>query len=108
MPLPPLDDDARRRALDKAAEARKARAALKTDLREGRIDLAEVLRRADADETVGRTKVVALLEALPNVGKVRARRLMEQLQISPSRRLRGLGAHQREKLLHAFGHDERA
>lgn len=105
MPLPELDDDDRRRALDKAAAARRVRAELKADLRAGRVSLAEVLQRADHDDVVGRTRVTALLESLPNVGKVRAQRLMERLEISPSRRLRGLGANQRDKLLQTLGDD---
>jgi hypothetical protein len=106
MPLPELDDDARRQALEKAAEARRVRAELKQELKTGKIDLAEVLRRADGDETIGKTRVAAVLESMPKVGKVRARKLMERLDISPSRRLRGLGAHQREKLLQAFATPE--
>ena len=35
-------------------------------------------------------------------GKVRARRLMEEIGISESRRVRGLGAQQREALLKTF------
>ena len=102
MPLPELDAASRRQALEKAAEARKVRAELKQQLKSGEIGFAEVLRRADTDEVVGKTRVSAVLEALPKVGKVRARRLMERLDISPSRRLRGLGANQREKLLREF------
>jgi hypothetical protein len=106
MPLPELSDDARRQALEKAAEARKIRAELKQQLKAGEIDFAEVLRRADHDEIVGKTKVSAVLEALPKVGKVRARKIMERLDISPSRRVRGLGANQRDKLLRAFDSNE--
>ncbi|MGH8930690.1 MAG: integration host factor, actinobacterial type [Egibacteraceae bacterium] len=102
MPLPELSDDARRQALEKAAEARKIRAELKQQLKAGEIDFSEVLRRADNDEIVGKTKVSAVLEALPKVGKVRARKIMEKLDISPSRRVRGLGANQRERLLQTF------
>ena len=102
MPLPELDDEARRQALEKAAAARRVRAELKQQLKTGEIGFAQVLERADADEVVGRTRVSAVLEALPKVGKVRARRLMERLDISPSRRLRGLGSHQRQKLLAEF------
>lgn len=102
MPLPELDDASRRQALEKAAEARKVRAELKHQLKSGEISFAEVLRRAGKDDVVGRTKVSAILEALPGVGKVRARKLMERLDISPSRRVRGLGANQREKLLAEF------
>lgn len=105
MPLPELDDESRRQALTKAAEARKVRAELKQQLKAGEIDFGEVLRRAGDDEIVGKTKVSAVLEALPRVGKVRARRLMERLDISPSRRVRGLGANQREKLLNEFQGD---
>jgi hypothetical protein len=36
------------------------------------------------------------------VGKVRARKIMERLDISASRRVRGLGAKQRESLLGEF------
>lgn len=102
MPLPELDDEARRQALEKAAAARKVRAELKQQLKAGEIGLEEVLRRADSDEVVGKTKVSDVLESLPKVGKVRARKLMERLDISPSRRLRGLGAKQRDKLLRTF------
>ncbi|CAN5176202.1 integration host factor, actinobacterial type [soil metagenome] len=102
MPLPELDEDARRQALEKAGHARRVRADLKQQLKAGEIDFKEVLRRADNDEVVGKTKVSAVLESLPKVGKVRARKLMERLEISQSRRLRGLGANQREKLLDEF------
>jgi hypothetical protein len=102
MPLPELDEDARRQALEKAGHARRVRADLKQQLKAGEIDFKEVLRRADNDEIVGKTKVSAVLESLPKVGKVRARKLMERLDISQSRRLRGLGANQRAKLLDEF------
>lgn len=105
MPLPELDAESRRQALERAAEARKIRAELKQQLKNGEIDFAEVLRRAEDDEIVAKTKVSAVLEALPKVGKVRARKLMERLDISPSRRVRGLGANQREKLLREFESD---
>jgi hypothetical protein len=105
MPLPELDAESRRQALERAAEARKIRAELKQQLKAGEIDFAEVLRRAETDEIVGKTKVSAVLEALPKVGKVRARKLMERLDISPSRRVRGLGANQRDKLLREFEAD---
>jgi hypothetical protein len=36
------------------------------------------------------------------VGKVRARRIMEEVEISENRRLRGLGAKQRDALLKRF------
>jgi ribosomal protein S13 len=48
-------------------------------------------------------KVSAMLEALPGVGKVRAQKVMEELNISGSRRLRGLGDKQKLALRERFG-----
>ena len=61
----------------------------------------ELLVQAESDEIVGKMKVLAVLEALPGTGKVKARRLMETVGISETRRLQGLGAKQREALLEA-------
>ena len=102
MPLPPLTDDARRAALDKAISARKLRAEMKQRLKSGEIGLHEVLDRASNDEVIAKTRVSEVLEAMPKVGRVRARRLMERLDISSSRTLRGLGVNQRERLLAEF------
>jgi hypothetical protein len=103
MPLPPeLSPDARQAALAKAADARRQRAALKEKLKMGSVSLPELLAQADGDDVIGKMKVVAVLESLPGVGKVRARRLMDELKIAESRRVRGLGAQQREALLKQF------
>ena len=101
MPLPTLTPEQRREALAKAAEARKKRAALKEQLKSGRLNLRDVLNRRE-DEVVGKMRVSSVLESLPGVGKVRARKLMERLDISSSRRVRGLGAKQKEALLGEF------
>jgi hypothetical protein len=102
MPLPPpLTEEQRREALKKAAEARKKRAELKEQLKSGRTTLRELLDRTD-DGVVGKMKVSTVLESLPGVGRVRARKLMERLDISESRRMRGLGAKQKEALLTEF------
>ncbi len=98
MPLPPpLSEEQRRQALAKAAIARRQRAELKEQLKSGRTTLKELLGRTD-DEVVGKMKVVAVLESLPGVGKVKARRLMEEIGISDARRVQGLGENQRKKL----------
>jgi hypothetical protein len=103
MPQPPiLTPEQRAAALQKAAFARRARAELKDDLKSGRATLGELLSRAGSDDTVGKMKVLAVLEALPGTGKVKARRLMEQVGISDTRRLQGLGAKQRAALLEAI------
>ncbi len=102
---PPLSAEAREAALAKAAEARRVRAELKQELKDGAIVFADVLDRAAADEFVARTKVLTILESLPGVGKVKARRTMERIGIAESRRIQGLGENQRRELLAAFGGD---
>jgi hypothetical protein len=103
MPLPPeLSPDQRQAALAKAGAARRARAELKDKLKMGSTSLPELFSMAETDETVAKMKVLTVLESLPGQGKVKARRLMEELGISEGRRLRGLGAQQRETLLKRF------
>ena len=106
MALPQLTDEQRKEALAKAAEARKARAELKEQLKRGDISLKEVLAKASSDEIIGKTKVSALLESLPKVGKVKAKEIMDELEIAQTRRLRGLGDRQRRALLERFGFTE--
>lgn len=101
MPLPYLTPEQRRQALAKAAEARKKRAAIKQQLKNEQLSLRDVLNRA-GDDILGKMKVSAVLESLPGVGKVRARKIMERLDISASRRVRGLGSKQKESLLAEF------
>ncbi|MGH8983275.1 MAG: integration host factor, actinobacterial type [Acidimicrobiia bacterium] len=104
MPLPPaLTPEQRQAALAKAAAARRQRAEVKEKLKMGSLTLRELFEQGDRDETLAKLKVVSVLESLPGVGKVRARRLMQELDISESRRLRGLGRNQREALLGRFG-----
>jgi hypothetical protein len=103
MPLPPaLTPDQRQAALQKAAAARRQRAELKEKLKMGSTTLRELLDSAERDDVIGKMKVVSVLESLPGVGKVKARRYMEEIGISDTRRVRGLGAQQREALLKEF------
>ena len=100
MPLPPaLTAEQRQAALEKAAEARRTRAEVKAKLKAGSLSLSELFDQATRDDALAKLKVVSVLESLPGVGKVQARRIMEELEISDSRRLRGLGRNQREGLL---------
>jgi hypothetical protein len=102
MATPPqLTPEQRAAALAKAAEARAARADIKARLKMGSMSLVEAL---DSDDpNVGKLKVVALLESLPGVGKVKARRVMEEVGIAENRRVQGLGAQQRASLLDQLG-----
>lgn len=99
MPTPPaLTDEQRRAALEKAAAVRRARGDARARLKAGELDLAGLLDAAQHDEALASMKVLAVLESLPRIGKVRARRLLGELGIAESRRIQGLGAHQLEAL----------
>jgi hypothetical protein len=98
MALPKLTDEQRAAALEKAAVARRVRAELKERLKRGETTLKQVLQDAESDDILGKMKVTALLEALPKVGKVKAQEVMTELEIAPTRRLRGLGDRQRKAL----------
>ena len=103
MPQPPvLTPEQREQALAKAAEARRVRAELKEKLKMGAVTLSSLLDQAEADDHIGKMKVLAVIEALPGVGKVKARRTMEEIGIADTRRVRGLGEQQRKALHEAF------
>jgi hypothetical protein len=99
---PHLTPEQRAAALAKAAEARRRRAEVRDLLKGGSMDLAGVFETAESDELVAGMKVKAVLTALPGLGKVKSHRLMESLDIAENRRIRGLGARQREGLLAAL------
>ena len=102
MPLPPrLSDDDRKAALAKAAKVRRVRSEIRTQLKAGTVTLAQLFEQLD-DDMVGKMKTLVVIESLPGVGKVKARRLMADVGIADSRRLRGLGDKQRAKLLSAI------
>jgi len=103
MALPTLTPEQRAQALEKAAASRRARAALREELKTGKATFAEVLGRAGTDEIVGRAKVLFILESLPKIGKATALEIVTDLGISETRRMGGLGSNQRAELLERLG-----
>jgi DNA uptake protein ComE-like DNA-binding protein len=102
MALPNLSEADRKKALEKAAKARQARAELRQKIKAGKMSFAEVMKKSD-DPIIARMKVSTLLESLPGYGKAKAAKIMEELEISESRRVQGLGARQREMLMKKLG-----
>lgn len=100
MALPELTDEQRKAALEKAAAARHERAELREKIKKGEVSVEEVLN--SDDPIASRMKVSTLIESLPGYGKAKAAKIMEELGISQSRRVQGLGVRQREKLLEAL------
>jgi transposase len=78
--LPPLTPEQRAAALEKAAAARRERAEVKNRLKHSGASLVEVLKEGQTNDVIGKMKVSAVLESLPGVGKIRAKRIMEQLR----------------------------
>lgn len=102
MALPNLSPEDRKKALEKAAQARQARADLRQKIKNGSMSFADVMKKSD-DPVVARMKVSTLLESLPGFGKAKAAKIMAELDISESRRVQGLGARQREMLMQRLG-----
>ena len=82
MPLTPLTEDARASAREKAVLARAHRQEIKRALSERELSVRQV-------------------------GAVRAERIIEELHIAPTRRLGGLGVHQRRKMVEYFNRNSR-
>ena len=102
MAIPQLTPEERARALEKAKQARAKRAEVREQLKTGKIKLADVIAKKD-DDVVGRMKVSTLIETLPGYGKAKAAKVMSELNIADSRRLRGLGERQQAALLERLG-----
>ena len=102
MQPPQLSPEDRARALAKAAASRKRRAEVKAQIKSGEYSLSQVFALSKSDEAVAKMRVFELLESISGVGKVRARSVMERLNISPTRRIQGLGAKQLPALLLEF------
>ena len=84
---PPLSADQRAAALKKAAEVRTLRAELKEKLKMGSVTLPEVLAQAKGDDVIGKLKVLACSNRFPVWARCKARRIMEEIGISESRRV---------------------
>jgi guanylate kinase len=95
MGLPPqLTADQRSAALAKAKQSRQERSLVKSKVKSGELSLSEVFNLAGKDPVIAKMRVAELLAAISGVGKIRAQAIMERLDISPTRRIQGLGKHQ--------------
>jgi len=95
MGLPPqLTSDQRSAALAKAKQSRQERSLVKSKVKSGELSLSEVFNLADKDPVIAKMRVAELIAAISGVGKIRAQAIMERLDISPTRRIQGLGKHQ--------------
>ena len=103
MRKPPVLTEAERAAaLAKARSSRAHRARIKAEVKAGNLTVAQVIDMAIDDEAIAKMRVCELLESISGVGKVRAVATLDRLGISRTRRIMGLGHHQRSLLIKEF------
>jgi len=103
MRKPPVLTEAERAAaLAKARVSRSHRAEVKAEVRAGNLTVDQVIELSGNDEAVSKMRVSELLESISGVGKVRAIAILDRLGISRTRRIMGLGHHQRRALVKEF------
>ena len=89
--------DQRMEALQRANDIRVRRAQLKKDLKDGRIQIDDIL--IEPPEYVATAKVFDILVAVPKFGRVKAGKLLTQCRISQSKTVGGLSERQRGELV---------
>lgn len=96
-----LTTEDRERAREAAIRARRERAELKSLVKSGRLSIEDAL----TDPRARRIRVVDLLRCIPGVGSAKSNRIMMDLGIAKSRRVRGLGHKQKAGLVNLLGED---
>ena len=98
MSIPKLTAEQRKNALEKAQQIRSQRIEIRKQLKAGKLSLADILNDAE-NEIYAKMRVKYLLESLPQIGKITAAKLMEEIGIDEARRVQGLGSRQKAQLL---------
>ncbi len=93
----------RRAVIEKARLIRKEMTEAQMCLASASLSLAAALNTTNPDAAVNRLYVVKVLESVPGVGKVRARRVMSDIGIAAKSRVLELEPSQRAKLLKELG-----
>lgn len=93
--LPEIPPERRAEYTRMATDARKRYAQAKSDLKHGQRTLESVLH----DPSLRRMRVLHVISSMPGVGRYGAYNIMDELGISYSRRVGGLGVRQTSALL---------
>lgn len=96
-----MDSGTRRESLRLAAVVRDVRRQTIDGLRSGELAIGDVL--ASRDPFIGHIKVVTAVESLPQLGKVVARRILDELAIPGQCTIRSLDERQRHTLVDRIG-----
>lgn len=87
-------------ALKRANGIRSQRARLKKDLKQGNVKIDDIL--SEPPEFIKTAKVVDVLLAVPNCGKVKSTKVLNHCRISPNKTVGGLSERQRRELVTFF------
>jgi len=98
MVIPKLSPEERSKALAKAQKIRSERMEVRKQLKAGKLNLENILNDAN-NEVYAKMRVKYLLESLPQIGKITAMKLMDEIGIDEARRVQGLGSRQKAQLL---------
>lgn len=98
MVLPKLSLEEKQKALEKAQLVRSQRAQIRQSLKDKKITL-DVILADDNDDVISRMRVIYLLKSLPRIGKVKAKKIMNDIGIDETRRIQGLGTRQKKALI---------
>jgi ribosomal protein S13 len=96
--LPNLSLEEKQKALEKAQLVRSQRAQIRQNLKDKKTTIGEVLANSE-DDVVAKMRVTYLLESLPRIGKIKTKKIMNDIGIDETRRIQGLGVRQRKALI---------
>lgn len=103
MSLTGLSDEARKKGLEKARLVRKKRSDIKNQLKKGDTSLTALFKDRELfEEYIAGMKVLSIISSLPGNGKLHAAKLLEELKISPHKKMGGLGRNQKANFFEHF------
>ena len=104
MTLTNLSDEARRKGLEKAQLVRKKRSEIKGQLKKGIISINKLFKDQELFENyyIAGMKVLNIISSLPGNGRMNAAKVLEELKISPHKKIGGLGRNQKENFYKHF------
>ncbi|MEI6648744.1 MAG: guanylate kinase [Actinomycetes bacterium] len=89
---PTISPEARAFAVAQASRARHERSEIRNQVRRSEISFFDAI--VDPRPSIQKMRVIELLAAIPGVGLTRAKSIMARAEVSPARRIGGLGRHQ--------------
>ena len=107
MTLARLSEEARNKGLEKARVVRKKRSEIKDRLKKGKTTIRALFKDKELfEEYISGMKVLAIVSSLPGNGKMNAVKVLEELKISPHKKMGGLGKNQKVTFFKYFNISE--